>query len=84
MLPLSDDNPTERTPAVTVAFIVACSLVFLYQSSLGSASGETFVYQYGAIPSIVFGQASLPGKLRPFPPMRPFSPACFCTAAGCT
>lgn len=67
MLPLSDDNPTERTPAVTVAFIVACSLVFLYQSSLGSASGETFVYQYGAIPSIVFGQASLPREIATIP-----------------
>jgi len=67
MLPLSDDNPTERTPVVTVAFIVACSLVFLYQSSLRPASGETFVYQYGAIPSIVFGQATLPPEIATIP-----------------
>ncbi len=67
MLPLSDDNPTERTPVVTVAFIVVCSLVFLYQSSLGSASGEAFVYQYGAIPSLVFGQATLAPELATIP-----------------
>lgn len=84
MLPLSDDNPTERTPVVTVAFIVACALVFLYQSSLGPMTGETFVYRFGAIPSVVFGQASLPRRWSPFLRTPPFSPACFCTAAGCT
>lgn len=67
MLPLSDDNPTERTPVVTVAFIVACSLVFLYQSSLSPATGETFVYRFGAIPSIVFGQAALPPEIVAIP-----------------
>ena len=67
MLPLSDDNPTERTPVVTVAFIVACSLVFLYQSSLSPATGETFVYRFGASPSIVFGQAALPPEIVAIP-----------------
>lgn len=83
MLPLSDDNPTERTPVVTVAFIVACSLVFLYQSSLSPATGETFVYRFGAIPSIVFGQAALPRRSSRFRRTPLFSPACFSTVAGC-
>ncbi|HLZ34551.1 MAG TPA: rhomboid family intramembrane serine protease [Nitrospira sp.] len=63
MIPLHDDNPTERTPVVTVAFIVACVLVFLYQASLPPQPGETFVFQYGAIPALVFGEAELPATM---------------------
>ena len=60
MIPLHDDNPTERTPFVTIVFIAICVVVFLYQASLPQEPGETFVFQYGAIPSIVFGHAVLP------------------------
>ena len=60
MIPLHDDNPTERTPVVTIAFIAACVLVFFYQASLPAGSGDTFVFQYGAIPALVFGEADLP------------------------
>ena len=60
MIPLHDDNPTERTPVVTIAFIAACVLVFFYQASLPAGSGDTFVFQYGAIPALLFGQADLP------------------------
>ena len=67
MLPLNDDNPTEHTPVVTITFIVACCLVFLYQSSLPPAPGEAFVYQYGAIPSVVFGHATLPPEVAAVP-----------------
>lgn len=63
MIPLRDDNPTEITPVVTVAFIVACVLVFLYESSLPMPSREVFLYAYGAIPAVVFGHAQLPPEL---------------------
>ena len=43
MIPLSDDNPTERPPIVTVSAIVACVLVFLYQASLPERPGELFI-----------------------------------------
>src|SRR5215831_21148577 len=59
MIPLHDDNPTERTPVVTITFIVTCIFVFLYQASLSDKFGELFVFQYGAIPAAVFGQADL-------------------------
>jgi membrane associated rhomboid family serine protease len=62
MIPLHDDNPTERTPVVTIAFIVTCVFVFLYQASLPDKLGELFVFQYGAIPAVVFGQAELPTR----------------------
>jgi membrane associated rhomboid family serine protease len=60
MIPLHDDNPTERTPVVTIAFIVACVLVFFYQAGLPPQPSEILVFQYGAIPAIVFGHADLP------------------------
>jgi len=55
MIPLHDDNPTEITPMVTIALIVLCSLVFLYEVSLPEKVGEAFVFQYGAIPAAIFG-----------------------------
>ena len=60
MIPLRDDNPTEITPVVTVALIVSCSMVFLYEISLSIPSSEAFVYMFGAIPAVVLGHAQLP------------------------
>lgn len=68
MLPLNDDNPTEITPVVTIAFIVACVLIFFYQSSLPPRLGEQFVFQYGAIPALLFGHAVPPSEWGPTPP----------------
>lgn len=67
MIPLRDDNPTEITPVVTVAFIVSCSLVFLYEISLSMPNSEAFVYMYGAIPAVVLGHAELPPELVSLP-----------------
>ena len=67
MLPLHDDTPTSSTPVVTVAFIIVCSLVFLYQSSLPSNPGEIFVYQFGAIPAVLLGHAVLPPEAMAIP-----------------
>ncbi|MSR24638.1 MAG: rhomboid family intramembrane serine protease [Nitrospiraceae bacterium] len=55
MIPLHDDNPTEINPLVTIALIVTCALVFLYEVSLPERAGETFVFHYGAIPASIFG-----------------------------
>jgi len=60
MIPLHDDNPTERPPVVTIAFIIICVLAFFYQASLPAQPGEILVFQYGAIPALIFGQAELP------------------------
>lgn len=67
MLPLHDDNPTERTPFVTISIIAVCALTFLYQSSLSHDASTAFAFQYGAIPAVVFGQAELPGELMALP-----------------
>lgn len=63
MIPLYDDNPTERTPFITVAFIVACTVVFIYQASLPPQPSETFIFQYGAIPGLLFGEVDLPATM---------------------
>jgi rhomboid family protein len=67
MIPLHDDNPTETTPVVTIGIILAATLVFIYQLSLGPVAGQRFVYQYGAIPAILFGHASLPPEVMALP-----------------
>ena len=69
MIPLRDDNPTEIRPYVTIGFIVACVLVFLNQVSLPDRYLEAFIYQYGAIPAVVFGHADLPNELIAVPPL---------------
>src|SRR5215831_6987388 len=37
-----------------------CTAVFLYQVNLPRQAAELFAFQYGAIPAIIFNQASLP------------------------
>ena len=45
-------------------FIAICVMVFLYQSNLPQEAAELFALHYGAIPSIVFGHATLPDEAR--------------------
>lgn len=67
MLPLHDDNPTTIKPHVTVALIVTCTLVFLWQRSLG-ANGDAAVLALGTIPAVLLGNASLDPALALVPP----------------
>jgi len=68
MIPLRDDNPTRRVPLVTVSLIFVNVVVFLYQVSLGPRQGQAFVYEYGAIPAVIFGYRALPDFLAAVPP----------------
>ena len=62
MIPLHDDNPTERTPFLTVSLIGACVLVYLWQWSLGPEQTAA-VYALGVIPAVVFDHARLSPEL---------------------
>jgi rhomboid family protein len=62
LIPLRDDNPSRRFPAVTLLLIGANAAVFLYELSLGPRLLESFVTTYGAIPA----SFSLGGRA-PFP-----------------
>ena len=68
MIPLHDDNPTTITPLLTVAFIVACVLVFLWQMSLGAQGFEAAVFRLGVIPATLLGGKTLPPELALVPP----------------
>jgi len=68
MIPLHDDNPTTIQPLVTIAFIVLCSLVFLWQISLGGQGFEAAVLSLGVIPATLLGDKTLPPELALVPP----------------
>ncbi|PZN31761.1 MAG: rhomboid family intramembrane serine protease [Proteobacteria bacterium] len=68
MIPLRDDNPSSITPLVTIAFIVLCVLVFLWQASLGPERGQMAIYALGVIPAVLLGHGELPPELAAVPP----------------
>ena len=68
MIPLRDDNPTTIQPLVTIALIVLCSLVYLWQLSLGPRGFEAAVFSLGVIPATLFGDKTLPQELALVPP----------------
>jgi len=67
MIPLHDDNPTSIRPLVTIALIVACVVVFLWQASLSERDAQIAVYAFGMIPAVLFGDAELPATLATIP-----------------
>lgn len=68
MIPISDDNPTSSPPILTVALIVACIAVFLWQVSLDAESAVRAIYAYGMVPAVLFGTAGLPDDVSVLPP----------------
>jgi membrane associated rhomboid family serine protease len=65
VIPLKDDNPTERTPVVTYTVVVANVVVFLWQLRTGL---EMSAYRGGAIPfEILTFQDVYPRDLVPPP-----------------
>jgi membrane associated rhomboid family serine protease len=67
-LPISDENPTSRTPVVTILLIVVNALVWLYELGHGV---ELSLLDYGAIPAWVLhgirdGRLLLPDGERVF------------------
>ena len=67
MIPLHDDNPTERTPVLTVGLIAACVAVFLWQSGLGEEAAVHAIYGFGVIPAVLFDRVELPAELARVP-----------------
>ena len=59
MIPLSDKNPAHTLPVVTIALIVTCVLVFLWQYSHDAGGQQLIVYRLGTIPATFTGTAQL-------------------------
>ncbi len=64
MIPLYDENPTERPPIVTVALIAACVLVFFWEIAGPVQWMEAKIYALGMIPAVLFGHAQLDPALQ--------------------
>jgi membrane associated rhomboid family serine protease len=65
VLPLYDDNPTERAPVATWFLIGLCVGAFLWELVQDQ---REILYRYGMIPGVLFGSAHLAAGLRAVPP----------------
>ncbi len=63
MFPLHDDNPTEINPVITIGLIIACILIYLWQTSLGQELGQAIVYSLGVIPAVLLNSTELSSEL---------------------
>jgi membrane associated rhomboid family serine protease len=59
MIPIRDDNPVRGIPVVTVATILACMAVYLWQLSLPPQLAHTAINLLGFMPALLFGHARL-------------------------
>ncbi len=64
MIPLHDDNPTERRPVVTLSLIAAGVAAFLWQLTLGPPHAEAVIRALGLVPATLTGVAA-PGPVPP-------------------
>ncbi len=67
MIPLSDDNPARRRPYVTWLLLALCSLVFLWQLSLGNEV-DLAIALFGFTPVGMFDPALAPSLVLGIPP----------------
>lgn len=67
-IPLYDDTPRLRAPAVTYGLIGACAIAFLWQTGLSPEAGHKVALSLGMIPAVLFGHAALPPDLGLVPP----------------
>ena len=70
MFPLRDANPSDRFPFVTLGLIGLCTLVFLYEVSLGQGI-RAFLTSFALVPGQITyglqsGETGLPGIVQPF------------------
>ena len=54
MFPLKDDNPTETKPIITIALIILCVFIFIYQFSLIEKENFDLVHKFGMKPKKLF------------------------------
>ncbi|HEY6571809.1 MAG TPA: rhomboid family intramembrane serine protease [Candidatus Eisenbacteria bacterium] len=70
MIPLRDANPSDRFPFVTIGLIVACTLVYLDEASLGQGL-RAFFAAFALVPGQVTygvqsGEVGVAGSIQPF------------------
>ncbi len=50
MIPIKDNVPTEKTPVLTISFIIVNIFIFLYEISLPDFAFVKFIHKYGLLP----------------------------------
>jgi membrane associated rhomboid family serine protease len=68
MIPLHDDNPTTRAPALTLALIAACVGAFGWLMSLDAGTREWAAYTLGTVPAVLTGRIAIEPFLQGFRP----------------
>ncbi len=63
MIPIKDDNPTNRFPVVTVALMLINIAVFLYELSLGQAEFARFISEWSVVPARLLANPLSPREL---------------------
>src|SRR6266851_4905550 len=66
-LPLFDDAPMRRQSIIVWLIIVACAVIFLWQSALPPARERDVLLGLGFVPAVLFGKATLSPDLRLVP-----------------
>jgi membrane associated rhomboid family serine protease len=56
MIPLKDINPSRSFPIANLTIILICSMVWLYEASLGEYEFNDFVYSFGLVQVEVFSK----------------------------
>jgi len=69
VIPLRDNIPSSITPVVSIATIITCAIVFLWQLSLGEHGFQAVVYSLGVVPATLLRDARLPPDLYLIPPI---------------
>ena len=69
MIPLRDDVPSRTAPVVNITVIAACTLVFIWQLSLGERGFQEALYAFGLVPATLLGNARLPPEFYAVPPV---------------
>jgi membrane associated rhomboid family serine protease len=57
MIPLHDNNPTQRKPIITVTIIGCCIATFLWELSLPAHQQAQMVQALGVVPAYLFGSS---------------------------
>ncbi len=68
MIPLRDDVPSRTIAFVSIGIIVACTVIFFWQLSLGQDGFQRAVVSLGVIPVTLLGDERLPPDLYVIPP----------------
>jgi membrane associated rhomboid family serine protease len=68
VIPLRDENPIRGVPLVNYALIGLCTVVFLWQLTLGE-SGDRAVAALGVSPAVLTGHYELPPEIAVVPPV---------------